>query len=85
MVIEKVKKIRTKYWVDNPFITQYSGGSNTEHVRISDGGWRSDFECRSVFEWSAILCSVFEWSVPFEYRTMASLGRFIYIKILLYI
>ena len=34
----------------------------------------------SVFEWSASLCSVFEWSGPFEIRTMASLGRFIYIN-----
>ena len=25
-------------------------------------------------------CSVFEWSGPFEYRTMVSLGRFIYIN-----
>ena len=30
---------------------QYSRGSNTEHVRISDGRRSSDFEWRSVFEW----------------------------------
>ena len=27
------------------------------------------FEWRSVFDWSAILCSVFEWSEPFENQT----------------
>ena len=30
---------------------------------------RSVLEWRSVFEWLAILCSVFEWSEPFENQT----------------
>ena len=39
-------------------VVQYSGGSNTKHVGFWDGRWRSDFECRLDFEWSAIFLSL---------------------------
>ena len=67
-------------------VRTYTVGAQIPMVRNSDGLWRSVLEWCSVFEWSAILVSmvshfgsVLEWSGPFEYRTMASLGRFIFI------
>ena len=36
------------------WVSEYSGGSNTKHIQIADGGWLSVFGWHSGFEWSAI-------------------------------
>ena len=52
----------------------YSGGSNTDHSKTES----IQNPNVSKFGFRMVESSVFEWSGPFENRTMASLGRYIY-------
>ena len=58
------------------WIPNYSGGSNTEHSN-SEPIRKPNV---SKFGFRMVESSVFEWSGPFENRTMDSLGRFIKIN-----